>query len=79
MNFPLCLCAFVPLCLWRGKVTGLGWTVQSNAIRSLDPTAAEDLRVVTAHVHLDGRDVEKHKELLERLINLQADVRITAE
>jgi len=63
----------------HGEVEKLGWTVQSNAIRSLDPTAAEDLRVVQTHIRIDDRDLEKHKELLERLLNLQVDVRITTE
>lgn len=63
----------------RGQVSDIGWTVQTNAVRSLDPTAAEDLRVVTAHIRIDDGELKKHKDLLERLINLQVDVRITTD
>lgn len=63
----------------RGKVDQVLWTVERNTIRDMNPLSPEDLRVVEAKIRINDEDAAKHRELLERLIRLQVDVRITVE
>jgi HlyD family secretion protein len=63
----------------HGQVEQVLWTIDRNKIRSLDPTAPEDLRVVEAKIRLQDDEVNRHRDVLERLINLQVHVRITRD
>lgn len=60
----------------HGEVEKILWTVSREAVRSLDPTAPSDLRVIPVKVRLDKAEVARFRELLTRLINLQVDVYI---
>ena len=60
----------------HGEVEALLWTVAGNNLRSLNPLAPVDLRVVETRIRLLDAEVKQHKELLSRLINLQVDVQI---
>lgn len=63
----------------HGEVEQVLWTIDRNKIRSLDPTAPEDLRVVEVKIRLHDDEVNRHRDLLEKLINLQVRVRITRD
>jgi HlyD family secretion protein len=63
----------------HGEVEKVLWTIERNKIRSIDPTAPEDLRVVEARIRLQDDEVNRHRNVLERLINLQVHVRITRD
>jgi HlyD family secretion protein len=61
---------------FHGVVEKVLWTVSQDGLRSIDPTAPSDLRVVPVKVRINDDEVATHRELLTRLINLQVDVYI---
>lgn len=60
----------------HGTVEQVLWTVASNELRSMNPAAPVDLRVVRVSIRLNPDDVAKHAELLGKLVQLEVDVRI---
>src|SRR5690606_33695356 len=63
----------------HGEVETILFTVANDGLRSLDPTAPSDVRVVPVKVRLNKAEVVRHRDLLTRLINLQVDVYIETE
>lgn len=59
-----------------GQVEAVLWMVARNSVRSLDPLAASDVRVVDVVMRVDDAEAAARHEILSRLVGLQVDVRI---
>lgn len=60
----------------HGSVDKVLWTVGANELDPLDPTAQASDRVVPVRIEIVPGEVQKHQDLLERLIQLQVNVTI---